>query len=968
MGNIKLPKKFKLILEANQALNGTVNSTLGTFSDILNNKTPYFFAEYTDHGIEHIENILFSSENLVTETTFNGLLSEKDIGFYVLAVILHDIGMHLTLDSFNQLIEGAFDDVIVKEFDTQTWKDLWSGFLNDAKKFNGKKLKSVFGDENYILTIPTLDQPGEISDNDKKLIGEFLRINHPRLAHEIAVKGLPGKSGVIEFAKELSVKEKNIIGLIARSHGIGLRYAVDYIEKEFGRNNRTIPLGIHATYLMVLLRLADYIQIKSDRTSVTLLKIKRFSSPVSENEHNAHLAIDSIDNKYQSDPERIFVSASPADSKMFIKLNKLINDIQYEFDISWAVLGEIYGATKEKPAIRYRRITSNLMEDRFKEGLSYIPDNFMFKANDDVIRLLIAPLYGNEPTFGVRELLQNAIDACREREAIERRVSNPAYEGNILIEVKKEEDGKVYLIVEDNGMGMDQDIIKNYFLSAGASYRKSLEWQREFTNENGVSKIKRSGRFGVGILAAFLIGKSIEVKTKKLGALTGFKFSADLNAEHINILKTPVSFQGTSIKIEVDESTLGKFALTQENRSNTYTPWFKWFTLKRPTITYRHLGKDLAVPLKPDPDLSEKLPGDWNAIDYDGYDKILWTYNKDYSSASPFTCNGLIIPQINQHRVAKQSRLNLIVQKPRISVFDSNALLPLTLDRNNFSGVLPFYYELLVDIYKDFIACLLMSPIQAPSYNNQTFLVQQELFYPGFARTDNLWKNSYGIRHYNFKKTWDNYLVDSVLLSKEGFIINYNYFLQRLKKIKVLFINCSEQPSEIKPFNLDLKDWFLNFNISEISTIDEYIKAIEPSAYDDASDKFSRYDARIFMKSNFHKYLYDPTKKRVTVFLRDKTKVAYSEYGWTCLHLDTAPEGIITKKFLKDFQNDIHFMREHEITCPYDGDSIFDKLLQKYIGEDVLIPYSLPDRKKKFPVAFEELSRYMEKFKGWKKK
>jgi molecular chaperone HtpG len=41
---------------------------------------------------------------------------------------------------------------------------------------------------------------------------------------------------------------------------------------------------------------------------------------------------------------------------------------------------------------------------------------------------------------------------------------------------------------------------------------------------------------------------------------------------------------------------------------------------------------------------------------------------------------------------------------------------------------------------------------------------------------------------------------------------------------------------------------------------------------------------------------------------------------------------------------------------------ILNDLLEKYLGKDVLIPYDIKERRKKFPLAFKELERYMKKY------
>ena len=43
------------------------------------------------------------------------------------------------------------------------------------------------------------------------------------------------------------------------------------------------------------------------------------------------------------------------------------------------------------------------------------PFDRSFTCDSRLLTLLVEPLYGAKPEFGIRELLQNAIDAVRER-------------------------------------------------------------------------------------------------------------------------------------------------------------------------------------------------------------------------------------------------------------------------------------------------------------------------------------------------------------------------------------------------------------------------------------------------------------------------------------------------------------------------------------------------------------------------
>jgi hypothetical protein len=60
---------------------------------------------------------------------------------------------------------------------------------------------------------------------DRVLIGEFIRRHHARLAHEIALVGVPGPTGNAIQLNALPPDLADLAGLIARSHGLGCESA-----------------------------------------------------------------------------------------------------------------------------------------------------------------------------------------------------------------------------------------------------------------------------------------------------------------------------------------------------------------------------------------------------------------------------------------------------------------------------------------------------------------------------------------------------------------------------------------------------------------------------------------------------------------------------------------------------------------------------------------------------------------------
>lgn len=99
---------------------------------------------------------------------------------------------------------------------------------------------------------------------------------------------------------------------------------------------------------------------------------------------------------------------------------------------------------------------------------------------------------------------------------------------------------------------MTLQTIKEYFLKAGASLRRSEIWKKSLKDADGKSKIQRSGRFGVGTAAAFLIGEEIVVSTRHVDSLDnkGYEFFSKLDTDFIEIRKVNRSV-GTTITIKL---------------------------------------------------------------------------------------------------------------------------------------------------------------------------------------------------------------------------------------------------------------------------------------------------------------------------------------------------------------------------------------------------------------------------------
>lgn len=152
--------------------------------------------------------------------------------------------------------------------------------------------------------------------------------------------------------------------------------------------------------------------------------------------------------------------------------------------------------------------------------VSFVDKEAKFTASDAIIPKLIQPLYGDNPECGLRELIQNACDACKEMKTKNQYV-NPYVEIHLN---KKNESSNWELKIRDYGLGMDENILINKYFVIGESTKRN-------SNENLV------GQFGIGALATFLLGNNMELKTKRYDQkkILSFDYLYKLNESYDNV-------------------------------------------------------------------------------------------------------------------------------------------------------------------------------------------------------------------------------------------------------------------------------------------------------------------------------------------------------------------------------------------------------------------------------------------------
>jgi hypothetical protein len=551
----------------------------------------HYFPEYTLHDYRHISKVLELSARLIPDKTLEKL-NPKSVEVLIGAIALHDLGMFIKPAGLKRLIFGEYKDWKEEHLDNHSWNKTWEDFYKKARRYTDRQLIRLFGDAAPVESLPPDDIPKDDTRYQRLLYGEFIRQNHHRLAFLIADKGLPGDNTDLDVFKNCNCDEKTrkIIGLVAQSHGMKLRDTEEFLKHyEYAPHPEDVPVF----YLMTVLRMADYLHIGRERASKMMELADEMHSPESKRQFHLNQAIEGeplIDDEHKS----VNINADPDCSSTYEDMEDILRIIQQELDSCWAILAEKYAYKYE---LSIHRLTSNLFDEN---KIASFNDRFLTRraaldVNPDIVKHLIGPLYDNNLSYGVRELIQNAVDACNERSENDKNVV-----GKIDIRVDTK---KMTFEIIDNGIGMNEDILRNYYLVAGSSYRYSDAWRDKYIDDDGKSKIARTGRFGIGALASFLIGDEITVTTRHVEDKRGFQFTFSKEPRTLDVKRVDTDEPGTRIKIRMYTETPSFFLKRPAIYASfkDHTDWNEWYYFDKPEVSYYLNGKRIKSKIMPIP-------------------------------------------------------------------------------------------------------------------------------------------------------------------------------------------------------------------------------------------------------------------------------------------------------------------------------------------------------------------------------
>lgn len=520
-----------------------------------------YYKHYTLHGEEHTKKILNNIIKILGKEVIEKL-SSFDIWLLLTSAYLHDIGMYLTQEKVDEILENlGFKDYLLM-VETRENHPLHE-YFNLSYKIN-EEGKITYKNEEYK------------TDNEqymRYLIADYMRKSHGKESKDIINNF--GSIGVSFSNLLLPDRIFKILGGIVQAHTLSFKEVMKLPKEQDGIG---IEIG-NPRFIACMLRLGDLLDIDNDRYSkVFFNNIKRSVPKDSLNHLKKHKAIDEL----TINTEYISVVAGIKESehgKESYSIRSITLDwfkwIEEEFKnqlISWNKIVP-KGLKVNLPTVEKLEVN---MEGYETISTEEIPQFSIDKKK--VFEILGGGSIYSNPMVCFRELIQNSIDATylrvwqeNKEELLE--IDKELEEGNgtpsknkelkkllskykIEIELKNKGE-KIEVIISDNGIGFSKEDLRSLETTGSSSNNyKKINMIKEMPKW-----FKPSGTFGVGFQSVFLLTDEVEMET--INFLENKKYSVILNSpvsrEGQIYLKEGVqenSKIGTALKFKVDKSKL----------------------------------------------------------------------------------------------------------------------------------------------------------------------------------------------------------------------------------------------------------------------------------------------------------------------------------------------------------------------------------------------------------------------------
>lgn len=482
---------MKKLEERGSRFYSNILSVYDEVESLLNTRIAQVFPTYTQHDAGHSIRILKHVEKIIPNID---KLNDLEITLIVLSALLHDIGM-------------AAEDVEIKAIEEGDLVYNNLSYNSLLKMFNGNRVEAV---------------------------QDYLRRVHAQRSAEFIRKNLKDKLTIPDMTNK---SYSEVLALICRSHTEDIMWVKNNLSKEYVFGEFKIVPQFYA----VLLRLGDILDCDGARTPQRLYDAIS-PSGYSKEEWEQHFDIDNTDKvlEYVEGKKAIYFYGKCSKPKIHRKVLSYIDWVNHEIINAIEI-------TKDLDEFHKVEIHPTVINNIKSDEYSIVDLKFQMNYKNTIEFLMGESLYGDKK-IGLRELIQNSIDACLLLKEIKSKSAEDMYE---------EYKPRIYIIfdklnnivkVKDNGVGMNIYSLKRYFLEVGSSFYKSQEFLL-----SGYS-YKPIGNYGIGFLASFMLSDSLKVRTRDYRESNILEVDIFKDNEYVSIKEQEnVNFSGTEIHLNYEQ-------------------------------------------------------------------------------------------------------------------------------------------------------------------------------------------------------------------------------------------------------------------------------------------------------------------------------------------------------------------------------------------------------------------------------
>jgi len=485
-----------------------------------------FFGEFDDHSVSHSEHVLDYMANLIGKKRLPKL-SVYDLFFLAAAAYVHDWGMAPTDCEKNVLLlaeklplpanvpSDSDCKAIIKENENSIFankkKDALSlPILPNKEEALIKYLAQLYHDYLDFRNGYTEDYRKLSDETDRKKKNEsitafnqsvrvdYLRQTHAQRSSDY-IRNWPLPDEPLQ-SRDLFTALASVVSAHVEPFA-----TVDALDSSMPFplvDNQDDSNVANLQFCAMLLRIGDILHFSYDRAPAVIRKEKIFTSANSEKQWQVKK---NVTVQVSSSGNVRFHAFCPT-PQQYSFLQTYIGYVNDEIDYFNALV-PLWPERYRLPLTHVKnqvKAQNNAFETR--------PDLKFTLNQNKIIELLMGVQLYSDPYTCLRELYQNALDACRCVLPMREHYGENNPQCTIEFGVKKDDGGR-YLYCLDNGKGMSRHIIEHFFLNIGSSYYKSKEFYTQWAKDK--AGFTPTSQFGIGILSCFMLGTRLEVLTKE---------------------------------------------------------------------------------------------------------------------------------------------------------------------------------------------------------------------------------------------------------------------------------------------------------------------------------------------------------------------------------------------------------------------------------------------------------------------